>query len=76
MSRNKYKVTVYERLRTDVIVEASSKEEALRIAENAYIAGDIVLGDRDYDGPEFVVSEDAGLSDERDVCLLGFCSEG
>ena len=66
----KYKVTVYERLRTDVLVEASSEEEAINIAEEAYLRGEIVLGDRDYDGPEFAIMNE--ISEDDSQYLLEF----
>ena len=63
MSGKQYKVIIYERFRKDVLVEAFSEEEALLAAENAYTSGDVVLEERDYDGPEFLVSEVFGADD-------------
>ena len=64
----KYKVAVTEQLRRTVVVEAHGEQEALRRAEDAWKNGEILLGDRDFEGTEyFVLGESDGNESDKDL---------
>ena len=66
--RKKYKVAVTEQLRRMVVVEAHGEQEALRRAEDAWKNGEILLGDRDFEGTEyFVLGESEGDEADKDL---------
>jgi len=66
--RKRYKVAVTEILRRTVMVEAETENEARRRAEDAWKNGEILLGDRDFEGSEYYVVGEAE-SDESDKHL-------
>ena len=49
----KYKVTVTETLETTILVDADSKNDAERIAEEQWINADVVLGAEEFTGVTF-----------------------
>ena len=53
--KKRYRVAVTELLRRTVVVEAESEREAARRAEDAWKNGEILLGDRDFEGTEYFV---------------------
>ena len=64
----KYKVAVTEQLRRTVVVEAHGEQEALRRTEDAWKNGEILLGDRDFEGTEyFVLGESDGDESDKDL---------
>jgi len=66
--RKQFKVAVTEILRRTVMVEAESESEARRRAEDAWKNGEILLGDRDFEGTEyFVLGESQGGEAEKDL---------
>lgn len=66
--KKRYKVAVTEMLRRTVLVEAGTENEARRRAEDAWRNGEILLGDRDFEGTEFFVVGESE-SDETDKDL-------
>ena len=69
-----YKVAVTEVLRKVVLVDAVNEKEARRRAEDAWTAGELLLGDRNFNGTEFYVLGEADGTekelervDEKDV---------
>ena len=66
--KKRYRVAVTELLRRIVVVEAGSEHEALRRAEDAWKNGEILLGDRDFEGTEyFVLGESQGGEADKDL---------
>ena len=66
--KKRYRVAVTELLRRTVVVEAGSEHEALRRAEDAWKNGEILLGDRDFEGTEyFVLEESQGGEADKDL---------
>ncbi len=66
--KKRYRVAVTELLRRTVVVEAGSEHEALRRAEDAWKNGEILLGDRDFEGTEyFVLGESQGGEADKDL---------
>lgn len=66
--KKRYRVAVTEQLRRTVVVEAGSEQEALRRAEDAWKNGEILLGDRDFEGTEyFVLGESDGDESDKDL---------
>ena len=66
--RKRYRVAVTELLRRTVVVEAESEREAARRAEDAWKNGEILLGDRDFEGTEyFVLGELQGDEADKDL---------
>ena len=49
----RYTVSVIEMSRKDVVVIADSEENAKAKAEEMWSRGEILIGDRDFDGAEF-----------------------
>ena len=63
-----FKVAVTELLRKTVLVEAETESEARRRAEDAWRNGEILLGDRDFEGTEyFVLGESASDESEKQL---------
>ncbi len=56
--KRKYKVAVTELFRKTVLVEAESEGEARRRTEDAWKNGEIILGDRNFEGTEYYVLGD------------------
>ena len=66
--KKRYRVAVTELLRRTVVVEAESEREAARRAEDAWKNGEILLGDRDFEGTEyFVLGESLGDESDKDL---------
>ena len=66
--KKRYRVAVTELLRRTVVVEAESEREAARRAEDAWKNGEILLGDRDFEGTEYsVLGESQGDEAEKDL---------
>ena len=66
--KKRYRVAVTEQLRRTVVVEAGSEHEALRRAEDAWKNGEILLGDRDFEGTEyFVLGESQGGEADKEL---------
>lgn len=66
--KKRYRVAVTELLRRTVVVEAGSEHEALRRAEDAWKNGEILLGDRDFEGTEyFVLGESQGGEADKEL---------
>lgn len=66
--KKRYRVAVTELLRRTVVVEAESEREAARRAEDAWKNGEILLGDRDFEGTEyFVLGESQGDETDKDL---------
>lgn len=66
--RKRYKVAVTEILRRTVLVEAETENEARRRAEDAWKNGEILLGDRDFEGSEcYVVGETDSDESEKQL---------
>lgn len=63
-----FKVAVTELLRKTVLVEAETESEARRRAEDAWRNGEILLGDRDFEGTEYFVLGES-VSDESEKQL-------
>ena len=52
----KYAVTVTEKLSQSIEVEADSETDAMLKAQSMWINGEIILGDRDFEGTEYKVT--------------------
>ena len=66
--KKQYRVAVTEMFRKTVIVEAMTESEALRRAEDAWANGEIILGDRDFEGSEcYVLGESEGAEYEKSL---------
>ncbi len=66
--KKKYKVAVTELFRKTVLVEAKSESEARRRTEDAWKNGEIILGDRDFEGIEYyVLGEAESAESEKDL---------
>ena len=66
--KKRYRVAVTELLRRTVVVEAGSEHEAFRRAEDAWKNGEILLGDRDFEGTEyFVLGESQGGEADKEL---------
>ena len=50
-----YRVAVTELFRKCVLVEALTETEALRRTEDAWLNGEIILNDRNFEGSEYYV---------------------
>ena len=62
------KVAVTELLRKTILVEAETESVARRRAEDAWRNGEILLGDRDFEGTEyFVLGESADDESEKQL---------
>ena len=68
-SKRMFKVAVTELLRRTVLVEAESEAEARRRAEDAWKNGEILLGDRDFEGTEYFVLGETNSGDESEKHL-------
>ena len=62
-----YKVAVTEVLRKTILIEAASEKEAHRRAEDAWQTGEILLGDRNFEGAEFYVLGEADGGEGEDT---------
>ena len=67
-SKRMFKVAVTELLRKTILVEAGTESEARRRAEDAWRNGEILLGDRDFEGTEyFVLGESTDDESEKQM---------
>lgn len=48
----KYAITVTEKLQKTFVIEAGIVDDAVKMVEEAYQNGDVILTDRDYAGAE------------------------
>ena len=49
----KYAVTVTEKLSRSIMIEAESEEEAKEKVSKMWANGEVLLGDRDFEGTEY-----------------------
>lgn len=66
-----YKVLVREILQKTVVVEAASKKEAARRAEDAWRNTEYILDVDDFEGAEFYVVGEADGDDRKHVHVEG-----
>lgn len=55
MGMKKYAVTVIEKLSRSIEIEADSETDAILKAQAMWRNGEIILGDRDFEGTEYKV---------------------
>ena len=55
MGMKKYAVTVIEKLSRSIEIEADSETDAILKSQAMWINGEIILGDRDFEGTEYKV---------------------